>query len=122
MTDVSQDFESFAGDAVTPAYLVSGEDGSPLPLQDASEIIWLVVETITDAAPLMIKKLTLGEITLPNNGGADGKMLVPILNGDSAPFCGYYFTKVKVIDKATPPDASTVTLGIWRVKPNIGGV
>lgn len=113
MTDTSQDFTSYAGDAFQPTYTIYSDTANttPLNLSTVLEITWTAQRDLS-SAPVITKTKTGGGIVFVTDG-SNGQVRINGLASDSQPLSGYYIIQLSIIDALS--NTSTVATGRWRV-------
>lgn len=113
MTDMRQDFTTYAGDAGLPLFTVTDGTGAPIDISTVSNITWAAQRDLSSTAVLS-KSLQGATITLVG-GGTTGQFQVQILSADTAGMSGFYIHKATIFDASGNP--STVATGRMRVGP-----
>lgn len=112
MAALNQDFVTYSGDTVSPIFTVLNSSNVAIDISTVSEITWKLRPEDVDAAALVTKTKTAGQITFVTDG-TDGKFQVAITAADTATLSGYYLHEAQITDGSG--NVTTVTVGRMQV-------
>lgn len=111
MTEVRQNFSSYAGDNTAPIVTVRDANGVVIDLSGVQQITFTAQRTLDDNA-IVTKLKSTGGIALVG-GGTGGQFQINLLPTDSASLFGNYLWEALVTDSTG--NVSTVSTGTWSV-------
>lgn len=112
MTAFAQNFNTYAGDTISPIFKVTDQDGNPIGIGAAQNIVWQAARTAAGfAAPVVMKQLGQG-ITILGTGDT-GMFQLNLTGVDTLPLSGVYLHEAIVY--GSTDNAFTVTLGQMTV-------
>ena len=114
MPATNQNFSMHAGDAKELLFTVTDDAGAVVDLTGMSAL-WLLSRHPSDAAPLLVKDVTINEASPPA-----GIITVQLLEADTSAleYAAYYFQTV-LLDGQSPPNQNVVSTGWVDLRPRL---
>jgi hypothetical protein len=106
----NQDFETFAGNSVSPIFTVTN-NGVVVDISTVTDISWSM-QLDAESAALVTKTKSAGQIVFVTNG-TDGKFKVNILGADTTGKSGFYVHTATITDGSG--NLTTVAIGRMQV-------